>query len=576
MLDWDDLLSRCQYVCPLGGWRPAAIAAAIESIRKDSAVEIDSTRLGVSLEGRPITLVTVGDGPARVLLWSQMHGDEPTHTTALLNLLRLLTRADGPGQRLRRGLTVGVVTPLNPDGAERKTRQNAQGIDVNRDFRVFATAEAQALRSAFDGFRPEYAFNLHNQPPRRAMPDSPRRPASASLQAPPRDAEDTQTDSVRRAAQVAAAFRYAIAPHCEGRVSRYPADWMPRASGDWSQARDVATVLVEAGGWPDHDFAAMERAHFAALVETLDTIALSALGEPGGLDQVDPAGYLELPRSSSRHLFDRIFAVRGVGQLGPDETGVVGAGQLGVDFRDRTAGGDEPAAGVIVAIGDLQDEGALKTVETTAVALPGRIVLAEAPESAFDESPADWDALSRLGVTTTLVPINLADPAFEAAIVQAMHGAPPLHAALVASWEGADPDAAEALDRLTVAISAGVVATIGPMPKLIRASAERLGLPMLDHDSIPRRADGAPASIAAWLSEVQRVAAALRLGRRGRIELGAVADIALVRADGDTIRDDSTEAVYVGGRRVLDSDGLSPNSPGRWLRRHADGAADDC
>ncbi|MEQ8846310.1 M14 family zinc carboxypeptidase [Botrimarina sp.] len=575
MLDWDDLLPQCAYACPPGGWRPAAVAAAIESIRKNAAVEIDWTRLGESLQGRPIAMVTVGGGPTRVLLWSQIHGDEPTHTTALLNLLRLLTRADGSGERLRRGLTVGVVTPLNPDGAEHKTRHNAQGIDVNRDFRRFATAESQALRSAFEGFTPDYAFNLHNQPPRRAMPDPPRRPASASLQVPPVDADDTQTDSVRRAVQVAATFRRAIAPHCEGRVSRYPADWMPRASGDWSQARGVATVLVEAGGWPDHDFAAMERAHFAALVQTLDAIASTALGEPGGIDDADAADYTDLPRSSTRHLFDRVFAVGGVAQLGAEDIAVVGRGHIGVDFPDRTAGGDEPAAGSIAAIGDLEDEGGLSTVETPAIALPGRIVLAEAPESAFDDSPADWDTLARLGVTTTLVPINLADPAFEAAIVQAMHDVPPLHAALVARWDGPEPDAAEALDRLTVAISAGVVATLGEMPPLIAAAAERLGLSSLDPEAVPRRADGAPPTVSDWLLEVKRVAAALRLGRRGRIQLKAVADIALVRVDGDRIRDDSTEAVYVGGRRVLDADGLSPNSPGRWLRRHADGAADD-
>jgi hypothetical protein len=43
-------------------------------------------KVGESLEGRSINLLTVGQGPFRVLLWSQMHGDEPTATAALFDL----------------------------------------------------------------------------------------------------------------------------------------------------------------------------------------------------------------------------------------------------------------------------------------------------------------------------------------------------------------------------------------------------------------------------------------------------------------------------------------------------------
>src|SRR5262245_18097826 len=42
--------------------------------------------VGESLEHRSIDLITVGTGPFRVLLWSQMHGDEPTATAALFDV----------------------------------------------------------------------------------------------------------------------------------------------------------------------------------------------------------------------------------------------------------------------------------------------------------------------------------------------------------------------------------------------------------------------------------------------------------------------------------------------------------
>jgi len=67
---------------------PALLDHAEVTRRLAAVVEADSSRftldrVGESLEGRPINMVTVGTGPFRVLLWSQMHGDEPTATAAL-------------------------------------------------------------------------------------------------------------------------------------------------------------------------------------------------------------------------------------------------------------------------------------------------------------------------------------------------------------------------------------------------------------------------------------------------------------------------------------------------------------
>ena len=43
-------------------------------------------QIGESVEGRSINHVQVGSGSTRILLWSQMHGDEPTATSALFDL----------------------------------------------------------------------------------------------------------------------------------------------------------------------------------------------------------------------------------------------------------------------------------------------------------------------------------------------------------------------------------------------------------------------------------------------------------------------------------------------------------
>ena len=107
------------------------------------------TPLGESVEGREIRAVTFGAGDLTVLLWSQMHGDESTATMSLADLMSWV--ADSPPDDPLRGLleerlTVVLVPMLNPDGAERFRRENAYGVDINRDARRTATPEGRMLK----------------------------------------------------------------------------------------------------------------------------------------------------------------------------------------------------------------------------------------------------------------------------------------------------------------------------------------------------------------------------------------------------------------------------------------------
>ena len=91
-------------------------------------------RVGASVEGRSINMISTGAGSFRVLLWSQMHGDEPTATAALFDVLDYLQRHRGDPvvQRIVSSLTLYVVPMLNPDGAERvdgTLRSVAVGIE---------------------------------------------------------------------------------------------------------------------------------------------------------------------------------------------------------------------------------------------------------------------------------------------------------------------------------------------------------------------------------------------------------------------------------------------------------------
>ena len=561
MLDWDDLTARSVLTCPKGGWKPDAIAAAIDAVVAEATIAVGREKIGESFEGRPIELITVGEGPKRALMWSQMHGDEPTHTSMLLNLLKMLVSADNPAERLLRGLTIGMILPLNPDGAERNTRHNAQGIDVNRDALEFATPEGRALRSAIEGFKPDCGFNLHNQHYRTAI-GSPPEPAAVSLLVPPLDLEDSQTDSVKRAVLVAATFCERVREAALGRVSRYDADFMARAFGEWVQRQGVSVILIEAGGWPDRDFVVLERMHLAAFAQTLDAMAATALGESDGLEACDPASYHDLQRSSPYHLFDLQIASRGVAQLrGETDEPFLAPAEVGIDYPHRMAGWYEFRDGVFSALGDLHENGGISAVETDEIVLPGRLVLT-------DDSPAtiDWDTLTRVGSTTALIPVNLADEAVIDFIHQASSQPPVMNATFVVRWDGPEAGDRELLDRLTAAVGAGAVATIGELPRRVVEACCRLGLPALEPAVTPTLGSPVPDSVSAWLVETRRVASQLGWPTRGQIALNAPADFVLAAPAGDAIAQDCLRSIYVGGTVARDASGLLPGTPGRWLK----------
>ena len=95
-------------------WR---LAIPLLAAKRSFAVE----SLGTSVEGRPLRHVRWGNGDTRVLLWSQMHGNETTASMALADPFRFL--GEHPRhplvERLRIGTRLHVIPILNPDGAAR-------------------------------------------------------------------------------------------------------------------------------------------------------------------------------------------------------------------------------------------------------------------------------------------------------------------------------------------------------------------------------------------------------------------------------------------------------------------------
>lgn len=93
-----------------------------------------------------------------VLIYCQQHGNEPSGKEAALELAGEL--AAGNKNRFR-NFNLILIPMVNPDGAETQDRENAGGMDLNRDHAALDQPETQALHSLFYKYMPEVALDVH-------------------------------------------------------------------------------------------------------------------------------------------------------------------------------------------------------------------------------------------------------------------------------------------------------------------------------------------------------------------------------------------------------------------------------
>jgi hypothetical protein len=267
------------------------------------------TEVGRSLAGREIFQLEFGRGPLKVFLWSQMHGDEPTATSTLIDLFAYLRRNRGLAwvKSVEEKMTLRAVPMLNPDGAELYQRRNLQAIDINRDARSLATPEGQLLKRLRDEWRPDIGFNLHNQNPRTAVGDTGKQ-AAISLLAVVSDASGADTPGRIRNKKLCAVMVEALAPFIYGHIGRYDDSFNPRAFGDNISRWGTPVILIETGalkGMSGHDLAGL---NFVALAAALRSLA------DGSAEEANPAVYDALRMNEGGAIYDLL--VRGGAVVG--------------------------------------------------------------------------------------------------------------------------------------------------------------------------------------------------------------------------------------------------------------------
>ncbi|WP_226702868.1 M14 metallopeptidase family protein [Microbulbifer elongatus] len=267
----------------------ADILPLIERLNGSPLLKVQ--QLGKSFEGRPIYKLSLGEGETRILLWSQMHGDEPTATAALFDLLNFISapeQADWRDEWLSRVQLV-MVPMLNPDGAERNRRRNAQGFDINRDAISLQSPEGRALMSLARAYKPHFGFNLHDQNRFYGVGDSGKM-ATISVLAPPYNTAREVNESRRRAMQLIAALAPVVESFTPGHLAKYDDTYAVRAFGDTFSEMGISTVLIESGAHPQDDNRQIARElNFRMLLSAIEAIGT------GSYLKADPTDYDRIP-----------------------------------------------------------------------------------------------------------------------------------------------------------------------------------------------------------------------------------------------------------------------------------------
>ncbi len=127
-----------------------------------------------STENKPIYLFETGNGPDTILIMAAFHGNEPVGFDLVVRLADTLYK----NHSLIRNHVV-LVPAVNPDGLIKGTRQNANGVDINRNFptadwspvytkkkyfpgrEAGSEVETQVVMALLDKYKPKRIVSIH-------------------------------------------------------------------------------------------------------------------------------------------------------------------------------------------------------------------------------------------------------------------------------------------------------------------------------------------------------------------------------------------------------------------------------
>jgi hypothetical protein len=222
----------------------------IEPLLNELNVNNELEIIGKSVLDKPIYKYQIGTGKIKILLWSQMHGNESTTTKALFDFINLLKSDSELAIKLLNAFTFYCIPMLNPDGAKLYTRENANKVDLNRDSQDLSQPESRVLRAAFENFKPDFCYNLHDQRTIYGV-GSTGKPATISFLAPAFNESREVNESRGKAINLIAGMNDVLQHYIPGQIGRFDDSFNINCVGDTFQNLGVPTVLFEAGHFQD-------------------------------------------------------------------------------------------------------------------------------------------------------------------------------------------------------------------------------------------------------------------------------------------------------------------------------------
>lgn len=202
--------------------------------------------IGRSELGKKITSINFGQGETKIMIWSQMHGNESTTTKGLLDFLNFCNIENTFFYYLYSNFTICVIPMLNPDGAKSYTRENANQVDLNRDAYNCTQSESKVLRQVIESFQPDYCFNLHDQRTIFGLLET-KKPATMSfLTAAYNEARDFNETRIK-AARVINGIVKNLEKFIPGQIGRFDDTFNINCTGDYYMSQGIPTILFEAG-----------------------------------------------------------------------------------------------------------------------------------------------------------------------------------------------------------------------------------------------------------------------------------------------------------------------------------------
>ncbi|WP_158608856.1 M14 family zinc carboxypeptidase [Paenimyroides viscosum] len=256
----------------------------LESLNKDI---FKVAVAGKSVLEKNIYRVDFGTGNFKILLWSQMHGNETTTTKAVFNFLKSIHA----NSSLLTHFSFTFLPILNPDGAEAFTRLNANKVDLNRDSVDLSQPESQLLRSVFNTIKPYLALNMHDQ---RSIfsAGSESNPATLSFLAPAFNEACDINDVRTFAMQLIANMNDVLKNHAPDNIGRFDDSFNINCIGDQFTHLNVPTILFEAG-FASNDY---QRKKAQKLVEiSLQTLFKAIVSKE--YEQFNVNDYLSIPEN---------------------------------------------------------------------------------------------------------------------------------------------------------------------------------------------------------------------------------------------------------------------------------------